>query len=84
MTTSLQQQTGGRAAEKDWRAGVDQQRDVNQQGCAENSKHHAEACKEHHHVWDVWRKPSALFAAGKGFTGELFLVLASVCQKKLD
>lgn len=41
---------GGRSAEKDRRVGVDQQLDVNQQGCAENSKQHAEACKEHHHV----------------------------------
>ena len=50
MATSQEQQTGGSSAEKDLRVRVDRQIDVNQQGYAENSKHHAEACKEHHHI----------------------------------
>lgn len=60
------------------------QLDANQQGYTENSKHHAEACKEHHHISDVWRKPSAPFAAGKGFAGGLFSGLATICQEELD
>lgn len=41
---------GGSSEEKDLKVGVDMQLDVNQQGYTENSKHHAEACKEHHHI----------------------------------